>query len=77
MSRRWAYVIIFVVITLAIWSGWEIYKAFETEKDVEQYSRYVNTIDPDLKVEIIKGVSDLQEKVLVEESEIAPKTTTE
>jgi len=74
MRKKWAYVIIFVVLTLAAWSGWEIFKAFETEKDVGQYSKYVSPIDPQLDEKLIKNVAKMQNKILVEKSEIAPIT---
>lgn len=74
MSKRWAYVIVFVIVTMVVWSGWEIYKAFEADKDVGEYRIYVSSIDPEINVDLINNVSKLQEKVLVKESEIAPQS---
>lgn len=61
------------VVTIVIWSGWEIYKAFGTEKDVGQYSSYARSISREFDKDMIKEIANMQEDVLVKESEIAPK----
>jgi hypothetical protein len=76
MPKKWAYIIIMTVATLVIWSGWEIYKAFRTEKDVGQYNLYAQSISRDFDVDLIKKIGILQEKVIVKSSEIAPKGET-
>lgn len=73
MSKRWAYVIILTVVTVVLWSGWEIYKAFAGEEDVGKYSVYARTISRDFDVDLIREVGKLQEKVLVKDSDIAPQ----
>ena len=73
MSKQWAYIIIMTVVTVIIWSGWEIYKAFETEKDVGQYSSYARSISRDFDTDMIKKVAQMQSEVLVKESDITPQ----
>lgn len=73
MSRRWAILVILTVVTIALLSGWEIYNIFTDEKDVQEYSNYVEPIDSELDTEFLKNVYELENKILVEEKEIQPK----
>jgi len=73
MSRRWALVIIFSVLTVVVWSTWEVYKSFSTQKDVGNYEVYVIPIDPSLDTDLISKIYDLQDRVLVKEKDIQPK----
>lgn len=73
MPKKWAYIIIITVVTIAAWSGWEIYKAFGTEKDVGQYSKYAAAIPREFDTALVREISSRQEKVLVKDSDIAPK----
>ena len=73
MSKRWAYIIIMTVATVVVWSGWEIYKAFKTKKDVGQYIVYSSPISQEFDVDLINEVSKLQEKVLIKDSDITPQ----
>ncbi|MBU0976250.1 MAG: hypothetical protein ABIE03_07520 [Patescibacteria group bacterium] len=72
MSRRWAIVIFVSVLTVILWSGWEVYKAFSEKKEVGEYEAYVSYINPQIDTDLIKKVYELQNKVLVKETEIEP-----
>ncbi|MDD3648193.1 MAG: hypothetical protein PHS44_06900 [Candidatus Dojkabacteria bacterium] len=77
MSKKWAIVIFVSVLTVIIWSGWEVYKAFSTKKDVGEYEAYVTYINPQIDTDLVKKVNELQSKVLVKESEIEPPRSSE
>ena len=74
MSKKWVTVIILSVLTVVLWSSFEIYKMVKTEKDVGQYSVLVEPIPANLDTDLLKGMSNVQYKVLVKDSDIAPKT---
>lgn len=65
--------IIFSVLTVVVWSTWEVYKSFSTQKDVGNYEVYVIPIDPSLDTDLISKIYDLQDRVLVKEKDIQPK----
>lgn len=73
MSRKWAIIIILSVVTIVFWSGWEVFKAVEKEKDVQEYSKYAASIPKELNTALIRKVSSMQSEVLVKDEDIAPK----
>lgn len=76
MTRKWAYIIVFTVVMIALWSGWQVYRAFKEEKDVGQYEKYVSPITRELDADLIRGIADRQSQVLVKSSDIAPQEDT-
>lgn len=75
MSRKWAIIIIFTVVTVAVWSGYEVYKAFSSEKEVTDYAKYATRIENYFDTDLIRKVEDMQEKVLVKSEDIEPKNS--
>lgn len=73
MSRRWAIILITTVVTIAIWSGWEVYKAFTKEKDVGEYETYVQPISPELNTDLVVKIYKMQDQVLVKDKDIQPQ----
>ncbi len=71
MPKTWMPLIIFIVVTLVLFSVWEIYEAFKSEKNVGQYTVYIREISPSIDVDLIRKVSEYQEKVLVKQDEIS------
>lgn len=74
MPRKWAYILIFTVFTLVILSAWEIYKAFEKEKDVGEYRIYATSMSRDFDVDLLEDISKLQSEILVKSMDITPGT---
>ncbi len=72
MQKRWYYIIVFTVIVIVIVSGFEIYKAFEEDKDVSEYKTYAVPISRDFDVDLLSKVGEMQKKVLVKSEDISP-----
>jgi hypothetical protein len=72
MSQRWAFIVIMTVVTVVIWSGWQVFKAIESEDDVSEYSKYITPIEENFDTDIVKHISDYQSYVLVKEEDINP-----
>lgn len=73
MSKQWLYIIIFGIVVVTLYSGWEIYNAFKEEKTVSEYERYADFLSSYFDTGLLEGVRIADEDVLVKESEIAPK----
>jgi hypothetical protein len=73
MPKKWAYIIIFTVFVVVVYSGWEIYKAFEQEKDVEGYERYATKISREFDVSLLDDLEEMQSNVPIDKEDIAPK----
>ncbi|MFC1780402.1 hypothetical protein ACFLY9_01780 [Patescibacteria group bacterium] len=70
MSKKWAYIIAFTVFVIIVLSSWEIFKAFEGEKEVTEYETYAESISRDFHTDLLEKIKEMQSYVLVEEKDI-------
>lgn len=73
MGKGWFVVIVISVGILVIWTALEIYGVFRQEEQVSQYESLTTPISRELRTDVVNGVTERQEGVLVEKDEIEPK----